>query len=54
MRVLLIPESFVCRDIQDLRRQLEALRKDAKAKTSQETEAQQAIILAEPAANALT
>ncbi len=34
----------MCRDIQDLRRQLEALRKEAEAKTSQEAEAQQAII----------
>ncbi len=50
---LLIPEAFVCRDIQDLRRQLEALRKEAEAKTSQEAEAQQAIIPAEPATNTL-
>jgi hypothetical protein len=50
-----MPESFVCRDIQDLRRQLEALRKEAEAKTSQDTKAQQAIIPAEPvpAANIL-
>jgi hypothetical protein len=51
--LLLIPEAFVCRDIQDLRRQLEALHKEVETKTSQEAEAQQAIIPAEPATNTL-